>query len=267
MTSRSRAGPRWPPSQPSSSRSDAAQSAVDERARGAEERPQAARRHPELVQVLGIVPPAGAGIVREQRQVLGLERDPERLPGRRALLAHPGVDGPRQVERAVELRLQLAGRPGAGPAQLLLELAQRSLVAVEQLDLDLPEAARHVLALEHGDAVVHDLGAAGADPLPAGAQARDGHERGAAEIGRQQGDQLGRGPRRRSRQLELEPGRVTWELQLPEPGAVLDAMAERDAVPREAQVRGVVVGGDEDARRQPLGRRARAGRTPHPGPA
>ena len=54
---------------------------VDERARGTEERPQAARRHPELVQILGIVAPARAGVVRQQRQVVGLERDPERLSG------------------------------------------------------------------------------------------------------------------------------------------------------------------------------------------
>ena len=91
MTSRSRAGPRCPPSQPSSSRSDVAQSRVDEGAGGAQERAQPARRDAELVQILGIVSAAGAGIVREQRAVLGLERDPERLARRRVLRARPDV--------------------------------------------------------------------------------------------------------------------------------------------------------------------------------
>ena len=99
-------------------------------------------------------------------------------------------------------------RVRAGLAQLLLESSQHSLVAVEQLDLDLPEAARDPLALEHGDVVVDDLGAADADALAARAQPRDGHERGAAEVGDQKADQLGRWPRGRPGQLELEPCRV-----------------------------------------------------------
>ena len=61
-------------------------------------------------------------------------------------------------------------------AQLLLESPQRALVPVEQLDLDLPEAARDALALEHGDVVVDDLGALGANALPPRAQAGDGNE-------------------------------------------------------------------------------------------
>ena len=226
---------------------------LDERARGAEERPQAARRHPELVQVLGIVAPARAGIVSEQRPVLGLERDPERLAGRRALPALAGR--PRPPPGRARGRASAAARrsSGAGPAQLLLELAQRALVAVEQLDLELAEAAGDVLALEHGDAVVHDLGAAGADPLPAGAQARDGDER------RCHGDTPAAGrPARPAAAPAALPARARdgprprGSFSCQRPGAVLDAVAERDAVPREPQVRGVVVGGDEDPRRQPL---------------
>ena len=58
---------------------------VDERARRAEECPQPPRRDAELVQVLRVVAAAGARVVREQRPVLGLERDPERLARRRVL--------------------------------------------------------------------------------------------------------------------------------------------------------------------------------------
>ena len=142
---------------------------------------------------------------------------------------------------------------GARPAQLLLEPAQRSLVAVEQLDLDLAEAAGDVLALEHGDAVVDDLGAAGADPLAAGAQAGDGDELGAAEVGAAAGrPSRPAAARAAPRSSSSSRAASARQLQLPEPGAVLDAVPERDAVPREAQVGGVVVGGDEDARRQPL---------------
>ena len=122
----------------------------------------------------------------------------------------------RQVERAVELRLELAGLVGTGLAQLLREPAQRLLVAVDQLDLDLAEAARDPLALEHGDAVVDDLGALGEDHLAAGAEPGDRHERRAAQVRRQQVDELGRRTRGRAAQLELEPGRVARQLQLPE---------------------------------------------------
>ena len=139
---------------------------------------------------------------------------------------------------------------GARLAQLLLEPPQRALVAVEQLDLDLAEPAGDVLALEHGDAVVDDLGAVGEDPLAARAQAGHRDELGAAEVGRQERQHLGRRPGRRARQLELEPRRLARQLQLPEPGPVLDAMPEGDAVPRQPEVLRVVVGGDEDARRE-----------------
>ena len=120
-----------------------------------------------------------------------------------------------------------------------------------QLDLDLAEAPGDPLPLEHGDAVVDDLGALGQDDLAAGAEAGDRHERRAAEERGQQVDELGRRTGGRAAQLELEPGRVARQLQLPQPGAVLDAMPKRDPVAREAQVGGVVVGRDEDPRRHP----------------
>ena len=151
--------------------------AIDERARRAEKRPQPPGRDAELMQVLGIVAAAGAGVVGEECPILGLERDPERL-ARRGVLRQLGRFGRAvQVERPVELRLQLAGLVGAGLAQLLGEPAQRPLVALEQLDLDLPEAAGDPLALEHRDAVVDDLGSPGEDPLATRAQAGDRHER------------------------------------------------------------------------------------------
>ena len=225
--------------------------AIDERARRAEKCPQPPGRDAELMQVLRIVAAPGTRVVGEQRPVVGVERDPERLARRRVLRQLGRCGRPVQVERPVELRLQLAGLVSACLAQLLGQLAQRLLVPVDQLDLDLAEAPGDPLAFEHGDAVVDDLGALGQDHLAAGAQAGDRHERRAAEVRGQQVDELGRRTRRRAAQLELEPGRVARQLQLPHPGAVLDAMPKRDPVPREAQIRGVVVGRDEDARRHP----------------
>ena len=125
---------------------------------------------------------------------------------------------------------------GTGLAELLGEPAERLLVSVDQLDLDLAKALGDPLAHEHGDAVVDDLGALGQDHLAAGAQAGDGHERRTAEVRDQQVDELCRRTRGRATQLELEPGRVARQLQLPHPGPVLDAMSKRDPVAREAQV-------------------------------
>ncbi len=225
---------------------------VDESASNAEKGPEPAGRDPKLVQILRIVAAPRAGVVDEEGAVLRLEGDPQCLPGRSPLPAGAALDRVRQVERAVELRLQRPGRRRARPAQLLLDLAQGSLVAVEQFHLDLAETARYLLTFEDGDAVVDDLGAPGANPLPARAQARHGHEPGAAQVGGEQLHHLHRRPRRRARRLELQPGGVARQLELPQARSVLDAMPERHAMPREPEVGGVVVGGDEDAGSQAL---------------
>ena len=59
--------------------------AIDERARRAEKCPQPPGRDAELMQVLRIVAAAGTRVVGEERPVVGLERDPERLARRRVL--------------------------------------------------------------------------------------------------------------------------------------------------------------------------------------
>ena len=73
----------------------------------------------------------------------------------------------------------------------------------------------HPLSLEHGDVVVDDLGPAGANDFPPGAQAGDGHEIAAPEVCRQEGDHLCGRPGRCSCQLELQPGGAAGKLQLP----------------------------------------------------
>ena len=102
--------------------------------------------------------------------------------------------------------------------------------------------------VEHGDRVVDDLGAVGPDALTAGAQARDRRERRPPQVSDQQSQQLVRRRRRRSRDLELEPREPARQLQLPEPLAVLEPVAERDAPPGKAVVGRVVVGRDEEPR-------------------
>ena len=67
--------------------------AIDERAGRAEKCPQPPGRDAELMQVLGIVAAAGAGVVGEQRPVVGVERDPERLARRRVLRRASAVRG------------------------------------------------------------------------------------------------------------------------------------------------------------------------------
>ncbi len=162
------------------------------------------------------------------------------------------LDRLREVERPVQLRALRVGGLCARTPQLLLEPAQGALVALEQLDLELAEPSRHALALDHGDVVVDDLGALRAHALAAGAQAGDGHELGSAQVRGHEREHLGGGVSGWAGQLELDPCRAARQFQLPQPGAVLDAVPEGDAVAREPQVSRVVVGGDEHPRRQPL---------------
>ena len=152
-----------------------------------------------------------------------------------------------QVERLEDLRPAFAVvRPGS--AQRLLDPAQRALVAVEQLDLELVEAAGDALVVEDRDRVVDDLGAVGADALAARAQARDRRQRRASQVRHEERDELGRWRQRPAGFLQLEPRRPGRQLQLPEPFSVLDPMAKRDPAPGEPVVGGVVVGRDEEPR-------------------
>src|SRR5207244_3260352 len=131
--------------------------------------------------------------------------------------------------------------------------AQGLLVAVQELDLDLAKPSRDALVVEYGHRVVDDLGAAGTDDLAARSQPCHGHERLLPQERHQQRDQLGRRHRGRACPLQLDadvtrPG----QLELPDAGAVLDPMAERDPVSGKRQLRRVVVGGDENPRRPDL---------------
>ena len=83
------------------------------------------------MQILGIVATASPGVVREQRAILAAESGSKCLPGRSALVDCGNLEGRREAKSSIELRLQLSARGRAGPAELLAELAQRSLVALE----------------------------------------------------------------------------------------------------------------------------------------
>ena len=102
--------------------------------------------------------------------------------------------------------------------------------------------------VEDGDGVVDDLRAVRANSLAPRAQARDRRERGAAEVAGQQHEQVFRRRLGRTGMLELQPRQTARELQLPQPLAVLEPVSQRHSSAREAVVRRVVVGRDEEAR-------------------
>ena len=72
----------------------------------------------------------------------------------------------------MELRPQHLLLDRTAPAHVLDETLQILLVAVDELDLDLPEPTDDPLALEHGHAVVDDLGATRTNRLTPRAQPR-----------------------------------------------------------------------------------------------
>ena len=182
------------------------------------------------------------------------ERQRERLERRSVLRDLDRFGHLGEVERTEQLRPQRL-RLGPGPAELLLQPSQRALVPFEQLHLELAEAADDVDAVEHGDVVLDDLGAGGAEPLAARPQPRHGDELASVQVGHEQRGHLVRRPRGRPRLLELDAVSAVRQLQLPQPGAVLQPVTERDPVSCETQVGRVVVGRDEDARRQRLAER------------
>ena len=169
-------------------------------------------------------------------------------PRRRAVVG--ALDGLRlevEVERLEDLGPALAVG-GSGAPERLLQPAQRLLVPVEELDLELLEAPRHALVVEHRDRVVDDLGSVRADPLAPGAKARDRQQLGAAQVTGEQPEQLGRRLHRGAFSLELEPRPGLRQLQLPEALAVLHPVPQRDPAARQPVVGAVVVGRDEEAR-------------------
>ena len=114
--------------------------------------------------------------MRDERDRLVAQSQPESLDRSHVLRHFDGLARIGEIEHSIEL-----GREdravGTRAAQRLLQPAQRVLVAVEQLDFQLPEAARHPLVVEHGNRVVDHLDASGANDLPAGPQPRHRHER------------------------------------------------------------------------------------------
>ena len=169
---------------------------VDQRTTRAEECPQPPGRDPELVQALGVGAEPGTGIVREQPSVLRSEGTRQVHRGARAGGRLVRVERIGEIERAEELRPALAVE-GAGPPERLLEPAQRPLVSLDQLDLELVERARHPLSVEDRDDVVHDLRAVDPQPVAARPQPRHRHEPGAAD---ERGQEVGDVGRRRPRQ-------------------------------------------------------------------
>jgi uncharacterized protein len=153
----------------------------------------------------------------------------------------------------VQLGEQIAIRRScSGGPEHLLQAPQRALIAIDELDLDLMEAFDDALPLEDSDRVGHDLGAVDANALSLGSQTRDGADVSLAEVGNEKRQhRLGRASRRPCL-LELQSRGPLWQLELPEPCAVLDAVPERDAVPRKHVVRSVVVGRDEGSLGKPL---------------
>jgi hypothetical protein len=105
-----------------------------------------------------------------------------------------------------------------------------------------------VLAVEHGDRVVDDLGPLREDALPPCAEPRDPHELSPAQVRGEQVEELARGPRGRPRLLELGARVASRQLELPQARTVLHAVPERDPMPREPQVLRVVVRRHEVAR-------------------
>ena len=156
---------------------------------------------------------------------------------------------PRRVgepEHPVELRLEFAG-PRAGVREHGLEPPERSLVAFEELDLELAKAPCHPLAVEDRDRVVHDLCTVRAHTPPPCPQPRNPHELLPAQESDEQGEEaLGRAGRR-PRLLQLDSRLPAWELELPEATPTLQPVAQRHSVARELQAVRVVIRGDEGA--------------------
>ena len=185
-------------------------------------------------------------IVPQERLELRTEVRAEVFEGGCAAL-RPGAARRREVERLPDPRAAIA-RAGAGRAQLLLEMRYQGVApGREALDPHLRERTHDQVAVEDVHAVVHDLG---------GRLAAVVHAHGAA-----QDVQFGDAPQRLVPQvraherggfgghrgvvglpLELETRPARGQLELPDVVSAVRAAPERDAMPREPEVGGVVVG-------------------------
>ena len=212
--------------------------AIDERSSRAEKCPQPPDRDAELMQALGIRRRGGCpGRGRAARGSRRRARSPSASPGGVSFVSFGGVGRPVQAEHAVELRLELARsrghRPCAAPwragasafsspsisststSRKRWETRWPTSTATLSSTISAPWArttSRRVRRRATGTSAAPRRYAASRSTSSAGGRAG--------------------GPP----QLELEPGRVARQLQLPQPGPVLDAMPKRDPVAREAQV-------------------------------
>ena len=197
------------------------------------------------MQILGIGAQPDAGVVEQEPARLRSEREPDRRHRGCPAGNVRGAARNLEIERPIELRAQLAGC-GAGLFELPHEPSQRPLVATHELHLELAKPPRHALALEHRDGVVDDLRTVRAHDLAPRPQPRDPAQLAAAQEPDEERRELERRPRRRTGLLQLGARGAAGKLQLPEARPVLDPVTQRDPVPREHEVAGVVVRGDED---------------------
>ena len=159
----------------------------------AEEGAESPRCHAHLVQLLYVGAEPRAGVVRKDERCLLTQAGAERRGGGSIFLRLGHIGAEVQVERLEDLRTALAVG-GAGSAQRFLDAAERLLVSVEQLHLELVEAARDALVVEHSDVVVNDFGTVGTNALAPGAQAGDRRQRRASQVApARRASRLGRG--------------------------------------------------------------------------
>ena len=160
------------------------------------------------------------------------------------------LDARGELERPEELRPKV-GRLGARGEQLLLQPPERALVAVaDELYLELAEPLLDALTLHDRHGVLDDLRAGGPQGLAPRAQARDARRLDAAKMHDEEREQLTRRLCGRAGGLDLETGGTGRDLELPEPAALLGAVAQREPVPSEREVGRVEVRRDEVATRQ-----------------
>ncbi len=228
----------------------------EHRPRGAQEGPEPPRRHAHLVEVFGVASEPRAGVVGQHRGELRPDHGGEVLGGRRGGVGRSRRRRGRQIERLEEL-----GPPvpigGAGRAEGLLDLAERGLVPVEQLDLELAETAEHLPAVEQRHGVDDHVGdrARQAPHADAGAARAERRHRGRLVAPCVRGHQLTHlvggvsGP---ARHFQLQAGGAPRELELPGTPPPLGATPQRDAGAGQPIVRRVVVRRGEDPGRQPI---------------
>ncbi|GIU95945.1 MAG: hypothetical protein KatS3mg012_2402 [Gaiellaceae bacterium] len=223
--------------------------ALKERPRGPQKSAGTPRGDTHLVEILGIAAEPRARVVDEQPLGLLDERDAQNLERGcvdRHRDARPrGLDAERAVQLRYEWRLL-----GAGSHELHDEPLQHGIVVGGELHLELPEALDDACAIENGHRVLDDLGALDPHAPTTRAKASNPDERGSADDRREEVEHRLWRTSGRARLLELDARRPPRELQLPHARPGFQPMSERNPMPRQPQIGGVDVGGDELAGRK-----------------